>query len=283
MPKNQHKIYGVLGYPVTHSLSPLMHNAAFTHLGIDAEYVFFEKSPEELEAFLHSLKVQGIYGINVTIPYKEKVIPYLSFICEDAKLIGAVNTIIVGDGGLVGFNTDGEGFLRHLNGDLGFQVTQKKVAILGAGGASRAVSVMVSRQKPKTLFIFDVDSRKQDELIQHLKGNFPDVIFHCASSIDQLLQEGADLLINTTPVGMKPNDPCLVDEKYLHKDMLVYDLIYNPQETKLLTLARQRGARVANGLGMLLYQGMLAFTKWTNQAAPYNVMSNALQEGIKKL
>jgi len=272
--------YGLIGYPISHSLSPLMHNAAFKALGIDAEYKLFPLKEDEIENFLKSLKANNIHGINVTVPYKEKVIPFLDKISRQARLIGAVNTIKLTPDGLEGFNTDGSGFLMHLE-DFEFDAAGKSIAILGAGGASRAIGVYLARAKPKKLSIFDVDKVKLNALVNHLKASFKDVKIIPAGSIEELKIKNCSLLVNATPIGMKENDPCLIDAKLLHKHMLVYDLIYNPAETKLLKLARKKGARTSNGLGMLLHQGMLAFEIWTGKEAPAEIMKDALLGGLK--
>lgn len=276
--KSPTKIYGILGYPARHSLSPLMHNAAFRALKINAEYRIFEIAPQDLEDFIHSFTEENIFGLNVTIPYKEKVIPFLNKISSKAKLIGAVNTIKVLDNNLGGFNTDGEGFLKHLTKDLKFNPEGKKIVIIGAGGAAKAVLVYLNKKKPQRISIYDIDKAKQKALINHLKESFKNVEFRSAGSIEELNIEDCDLLINATPVGMKETDPNLVNEKLIHKNLLVYDLIYNPKETKLLKLAKQKGAYTSNGLGMLLYQGMLSFKIWTGKNAPREAMQKALLE-----
>lgn len=272
------KIYGLIGYPVKHSLSPLMHNAAFKALGISAEYRLFEIKPEEVEGFIHCLSQNNISGLNVTTPYKERVIPLLDSLSEEARLIGAVNTIRVSGDSSEGFNSDGEGFLKHLTEDLGFSPIGKIIAIIGAGGASRAVSVCLSKLKPKKLAIYDIDKAKALALVSHLKENFKDIDFIQANSIEELNVQESDLLINATPIGMQETDPCLIAESSIHKNLLVYDLIYTPQETKLLKLARLKGAKTSNGLGMLLYQGALCFELWTGQKAPREIMRKALMK-----
>jgi len=275
------KIYGVLGFPAKHSLSPLMHNAAFHALNINAEYKIFEIEPQSLENFILSLPQQGISGLNVTVPYKEKVIPFLAKISEEARLIAAVNTIKVADNKLEGFNTDGEGFLKQLTEDLRFNPEGKTIAIIGAGGVSKAVSIYLSKKNPQRISIYDIDGVKLLGLVNHLKQNFNNIEFNPVSSIDKLNIGNSDLLVNASPMGMKESDPCFVNEESLHKNLLVYDLIYTPQETKLLGLAKRAGAETSNGLGMLLYQGMIAFEIWTGEKAPKEIMQKALWEGIQ--
>ena len=276
-------IYGLVGHPVTHSLSPLMHNAAFAHLKMNAEYKLFDLSPEEVKSFLSTLHEKNISGLNVTIPYKERVFSLLTSVSTEARLIGAVNTIKVEGIKIEGFNTDGDGFLRHLSEGLKFSPEAKTVALIGAGGAARAVSVSLGKAKAKSVSIYDVDQKKCEALILHLAANFPNTKFLQAGSINELNISNSNLLVNATPVGMKESEPCLVEEGVAHKDLLVYDLVYVPQETKLLQCAKKNGARISNGLGMLLYQGMIAFEIWTGLPAPKKIMQDALKKGVNKL
>jgi shikimate dehydrogenase len=277
------KIYGLVGYPVKHSLSPLMHNAVFQALAINAEYRLFEVRPGQLERFFDSLSQENISGLNVTIPYKEKVIPLLDNLSKEASLVGAVNTVRIENNKLEGFNTDGEGFLRHLNDDLKFNPQGKIIAIIGAGGASRAVCVYLAREGPREITVYDIEKTKAELLVAHLKKHFNNLEFRQANSLAELNIRNCDLLLNATPVGMKETDPCVIDENFMHNNLLVYDLIYNPKETKLLKIARIKGARTSNGLGMLLHQGALCFEIWTGQKAPIEIMRSALNEGVKKL
>ncbi|MBU1726141.1 MAG: shikimate dehydrogenase [Candidatus Omnitrophica bacterium] len=281
MTPSEISFYGLIGYPVSHSISPLMHNAAFAARGINAEYKLFPLQENEVEPFLKDLKNKNICGLNVTIPYKEKVAAFLRSISEEAKLIGAVNTIKLEDDGLLGFNTDGEGFFRHLSVDLQFNPQGKKIAILGAGGASRAVSVYLCKANPESIYIFDTIKPKLDSLAGHLKSNFKNTDIRAVDSIEDLDIQDADLLVNATPIGMKEADPCIVDNKFITGKTLVYDLIYNPKETRLLKAASAKGAKTSNGLGMLLYQGVRAFEIWTAKDAPVEVMRKALYEGVK--
>ncbi len=277
------QIYGVLGYPAKHSLSPLMHNAAFKALGINAEYKIFEKRPEELEDFLNSLFGENIRGLNVTIPYKETVLKYLKWQSPEVRFTGASNTIEVEDNNyLKGWNTDGIGFHRHLTVDLKFDITGKNVIILGAGGAAKAVTDQLARKKAGGISIYDIDKNKGLELANKLNKEFPECQAIYVDTVDELDIKNSDLLINATPIGMKENDPCLIDKSRIHNHLLVYDLIYNPAETKLLKMAKDKGARTSNGLGMLLYQGALSLEVWTGQKAPLDIMRKVLTEGLKK-
>ncbi|MCM8801374.1 MAG: shikimate dehydrogenase, partial [Candidatus Omnitrophica bacterium] len=182
----QHKIYGLLGYPAKHSLSPLMHNAAFSALGLDAEYKIFEVPPQDLDAFFSNLYLEGIYGLNITIPYKEKVLGFLNEISKETQLIGAVNTIRVLGKRLAGFNTDGEGFIRHLTEDLNFNPKDKVISILGAGGAGKAVSVFLSKYRPRRISIYDINLATAIALVGRLKSNFKYTEFRVARSVKEL-------------------------------------------------------------------------------------------------
>ena len=277
---SQPKIFGLIGNPISHSLSPLMHNAAFKHLKINAEYKLFPLEEKEVQGFMQKLKDNHISGINVTVPYKEKVIPFLDSISDEAKLIGAANTIEILKGELIGHNTDGMGFIRHLSDDLKFIPAGKNISIIGAGGASRAIAVYLSMNFPKSITIYDIDKHKLNILTGYLQSYFPAGKIIAAESVEALQVKEADLLVNATPVGMKETDPLLIEPNDLHKDLLVCDLLYKPQETKLLKAAKENGAKVSNGLGMLLYQGMIAFEIWTGKTAPKEVMYDTLLRSI---
>jgi len=283
------KIYGLVGYPLGHSFSPLMHNAAFKKLNIPGEYRLFQKQPEELESFLRNLEDENIYGLNVTIPYKEKVLD-LDFIEPDrtaryAREIKAINTIVRKGKDLKGFNTDIAGFLRHLN-KLSFDPLNKRIALLGAGGAGKAVAYAVAKKGAREIAIFDLDKSKSENVVNMLEELFPDLNAVVVGEVEQLSIINKDLLINATPVGLKEEDPCLIEEDVLHKDLFVYDLIYNPSPTKLLSLAESKSLRYSDGLGMLVYQGAFSFIYFTETHIPYakivGVMWEAIEEALRK-
>lgn len=282
-------LYGLVGYPLGHSLSPLMHNAAFKALGLDCEYQLFALKEEELEGFFKKLREQTspIFGLNVTIPYKEKVIKYLDGLSPYVQKAMAVNTIVIAKNrSLSGFNTDGPGFLAHLT-ELGFNPQGKNIALLGCGGAARAViSVLcLLPERPVSISVYDVDQGKARNLVADLGSRIDIGGVSCVNSIDDLNIAKADLLINATPIGLKETDPVLVEEGLFHKNMLVYDLIYNPAETKLLKLAKSGGAKVSNGLGMLYYQGVLSFQHWVGVEIDKSIkhkMWETLTKGLKK-
>jgi len=285
MSEDKESIYGLVGYPVSHSLSPFMHNTAFAELGLNATYRLFSLKEEELDGFFTKLrdKDSPIKGLNVTIPYKEKVIKYLDALSPYAQKTMAVNTIaLTNDHKLTGFNTDGPGFLSHLT-ELGVKTEGKNVALLGCGGAARAiVSVLcLLPERTRSIRVYDVAKEKAEVLVEDLKTRLDVSVVEVVNSIDDLAIDKSDILINATPIGMKPEDPCLVDESLLHKNMFVYDLIYNPGETKLLKLAKQKGAKTSNGLGMLFYQGVMAFKHWTGIELDKKI-KDKMRESLKK-
>ncbi|MFH1752933.1 MAG: shikimate dehydrogenase [Candidatus Omnitrophota bacterium] len=275
--------YGLVGYPVKHSLSPAMHNAAFKDLGIDAEYELFEVKPQDLGEFFAAFK-ERLAGANVTIPHKEASIEYLDEVKEAAGSIGAVNTVISENGRLIGDNTDVSGFLEALKNDLGFKADGKKAVVLGAGGAARAVTFGLHAQNIKSVFLIDLDARKAASLAIDLAkaGCDAAAIKYDKDAVDGLILN-ADLLVNATPCGMKEGDPELVDARSMHKGLAVFDLIYNPAKTALIREAEKRGCRAANGLGMLLYQGAKAFELWTGKRPNSNVMKEALIKALRSI
>ena len=274
------KLYGLVGFPIQHSLSPCMHNAAFSALKIKAKYKLFPLKPDQLRGFLNSLKQKNICGFNVTYPYKEEITAFLNSKSSGVKEIGAANTVVVDkDGKLKGFNTDGLGFLAHLN-ELKWK--PKKVALIGAGGAAKAVCFALAKTKITELCIYDIDKFKSLGLFKKLNSSFPQIKFDVASRFEDLRLSDKDLLINASPVGMRPTDPCLVAPGDLHAGLFVYDLIYSPMETKLISLAKEYSLIFSNGLGMLLYQGVFAFKYFSGLTAPVNIMKEALLKGVMR-
>lgn len=271
-------LLGLIGFPVGHTLSPIMHNAALKAVGIDGLYTAFEVAPEELGRFVRSLVDFGVRGFNVTIPHKEKIIPYLDRIDKDARLIGAVNTVVVRGGKTAGYNTDGKGFISSLRKDLGVMPGGKDFFMLGAGGAARAIAFSLASCGARRIVMTDIDKWKASNLAQAVsKETRCEAIAierGCEAMREFLLN--ADVFINATPCGMKASDPALLEPASLHGGLKVYDVIYNPQETCLLRDARRRGIRAANGLGMLIEQGAKSFELWTGRKAPVAVMRKAV-------
>ncbi len=275
-------VYGIFGHPVEHTFSPGMHNAAFRKTGLNACYVPFSVSPERLDRAVQSIIPLGLRGLNITVPHKEKVIPFLDTLTDDAAMIGAVNTIEVRDERLIGHNTDGRGFLRSLAEDAHLRPRGKAFAIVGAGGAARAVGCSLALAGAREVLFYDVDMRKAQKLARELSKHIGPKVWAISAAEFAQRAPRVDCLINATPIGLRPEDPLSIARELITKSHLVCDLIYNPRNTKLLQAARSRGAKTLGGIGMLLYQGVIAFEIWTGKAAPVAVMRSALAEQMRQ-
>ncbi len=276
------KIVGLIGYPVEHSKSPIMHNAAFEFLGLDFIYLLFSVRPHYLKDAVSGLKALNVKGANVTIPYKEEVMGYLDEITPEAKFIGAINTIHNREGKLIGHNTDGQGFVTSLLADGKVKLEGQKVLLVGAGGAGKAVAVKLAERGVERLAITDKIAEKVETLVEKLRENIPDCPVYAVAAGDKEFEKAvfeSTLLINATPVGMKERDPCVIDPHYLHKGLFVYDVIYN-RDTPLIEAARKRGLKALGGMGMLVYQGAASFEIWTGQKAPIEVMRNKILDEL---
>ena len=277
------QLYAVIGDPIGHTLSPAMHNAAFRAVKMDAVFLAFKVGPTQVEGAMSGMRGLGIKGLNVTMPDKNAVIPHLDEIDETARLLGSVNTILNEDGRLRGFSTDGAGVHRALE-ENGVEVKGKKLVLLGAGGAARAIAFTLAVET-KELVILNRTSEKITDLAETLNAKFHKKIntaLLTSTNIEESLKD-ADVLINATSVGMHPNykhSPIKPD--CLGPDLAVMDIIYNPLETKLAKDAKVAGAKVVSGLDMLVYQGAASFEIWTGKAAPVEVMRQAALNQIKK-
>ncbi|MBL7184273.1 MAG: shikimate dehydrogenase [Anaerolineae bacterium] len=279
----QTKLVGLIGYPVEHSLSPAMHNSAFAALGLNWCYVPLPMPPERVGEAIAGLRALGFVGANVTVPHKEAVMAYLDHVTPEAQAIGAVNTIVVREG-LIGYNTDWQGFLTALN-EGGFDPQGKRAVVLGAGGAARAVVYALAQAGAQVTVLNRTLARAQ-ALVQDFASLFPSLPLCFLPLTPQTLEEQtveAHLLVNTTPVGMWPE----VDQSIWPEDLAfpghlaVFDLVYNPCQTKLLWQTRAAGAKVIGGLGMLVHQGAAAFELWTGEKAPVETMYEAASLGIR--
>lgn len=285
----QKSVYGIIGWPLDYSLSPIMHNAAFEALEVDAVYETFPLQRGTLDVFMKNLKKTDspVFGLNVTVPYKEDVIPFLDTISPLVQKINAVNTIVItNERKLIGYNTDAPGFMSHLV-ELQFDPTDKQIAILGAGGSARAIlaTLCMIPDRPQSIKIYNRTSERLSALIESLAPVLDVSIVEQVLNVEDLNIEFSDLLINTTSCGLDKNDGFLVDPQCFHDNLLVYDLIYNPAVTPLLKAAIGRGSKVANGLGMLFYQGVLAFQHWANTQLEDDIkliMRRSLEEALKK-
>jgi shikimate dehydrogenase len=279
------KLTGIIGYPVTHSVSPQIHNAAYAKLGLNYCYLPISVKPEDLERVLEGIRILSFAGVNVTIPHKEAVVTHLDEVTKIARLIGAVNVILVQEGHLIGYNTDGPGFIDSLREDAGFEVAGKRAVVLGAGGGAKSVAMMLAQDGVKTLVISDLIYEKAENLCEYINSHFGIAPYACPSKSNELrkLIGSCDLLVNATPVGMHPKvNECPIEDDYMiPRSAVVYDLVYNPLETKLLKLAKKNGAKAVSGIGMLIRQGALAFSLFTEQEAPVSVMKEAALKALK--
>lgn len=269
----------LLGSPVAHSISPMMHNEAFKQLGLDYAYLAFDVGTDTLEAAINGLKVMGVRGFNCTMPDKTAMYHLCDKLSPAAELIGAVNTVVNDDGILTGHNTDGVGYMQAVK-DAGHDITRKNMTLLGAGGAATAIFVQAALDGVNSIQIFNRKGTTYDKaakIIEKVNSNTNcNVSLHDLNDIEALQKSifNSHILVNGTSVGMAPNiEDCIItDTSVFHKDLIVSDIIYNPEETKLLKLAKEQGCSVFNGLYMLLYQGAEAFRIWTGREMPISII-----------
>jgi shikimate dehydrogenase len=274
-------LYGVFGDPIRHSRSPIMLNRAFQACGINAVYAAFHVTPERLGAAVEGIRALGFRGVNVTIPHKVEVMRYLDEIDEGARVAGAVNTVVHEGGRLIGYNTDGIGYVRSLKEEAGVALAGARVLMLGAGGAARGVAYALAREGAASIAIANRTKARAEELAGAIRG-FTASAGLGTAEIGDIIRE-VDLVVNTTSVGMSPHtgDSPLPAE-LLHEGLVVSDLIYNPRMTKLLADAQRAGARTHGGLGMFIYQGACAFELWTGGPAPIEAMRETVLESLQE-
>ncbi len=265
----------VIGSPVTHSLSPLLHNAAFNSLGMDWEYLALEITESELDEVLAQMRSGNLGGLSVTMPFKTRVASLVDECTSTAEKLSAVNCVVANEKGLIGHNTDGDGFLNGLIHEAQFDPKGKKVAVIGAGGAARAVIEALARSGAASIMVVNRTPAKAESAAD-LAGEVGAV-----GTLEDI--SGADLVVNATSIGMKDSQvdiPCSVD--LLHSSQLVVDLIYHPLETRWISLAKQKGIDSYNGVSMLLFQAAEAFTLWTGEEAPISIMQEAITQELEK-
>ncbi len=277
------RVVGVFGAPVRHSCSPPMHNAAFAELGLDFVYVPFEVPPEQLAAAVSGVRAMGMPGVNVTIPHKGGVAELVDELDESAAVLEAVNTVCSRDGELIGYNTDGDGFARSLV-EAGGSFEGADVAIIGGGGAARAVAWAAVKHQAGSIVIVNRTFRKAEtaaELVNRAAGQERATAAPLTDEAEDAVR-ATDIIIDTTSVGMHPHEdvPPVIDPGWISSRQLVVDIVYNPADTVLLKAAREQGARTVDGLGMLVHQGAIAFEMWTGEAAPVATMRQALVAAI---
>ncbi len=272
------RLFAVIGYPIAHSLSPVMHTAALAALRLDACYTAVETPPRFLRPILRALVLAGVEGLNVTVPLKERVIPLLDRVDPMARAVGAVNTIVVRNRRTIGYNTDGAGFVRALR-EPGWRPGPTRAVILGAGGAARAVAWELARWPGGELTIANRHVGRARRLAAWLSRQRPRVTAR-ATSLDAVRLDGADLLVNATTVGMRAGEGMPVRPSALRRGLVVYDLVYH-RETALVREARRRGCVAAGGLSMLLYQGAAALQLWLRHAPPLEPMREAVRQAVR--
>lgn len=277
------ELIGLIATPIRHSKSPTMHNEAFAKLGLDYAYLAFEVGNEELEDAVKGLKALKVRGYNVSMPNKTVIGQYLDHLSPAAKLCGAVNTVVNDNGVLTGHITDGIGYMRSLQ-DAGIDVIGKKMTIVGAGGAATAIEIQAALDGVKEISIFN----RKDEFWERAEQNVKNIneTTNCKATLydladtEALRREINDsyLFANATGVGMKPLEGQMVipDASFLREDLIVTDVVYMPEGTELLRVAKEVGCKTINGLGMMLYQGAAAFELWTGKEMPIDYMKDIL-------
>lgn len=280
----QTKITGIIGYPIEHTLSPAFQNAAFKAAGFNWVYVPLLVRPDQLEAAMTGAKAMNFAGLNVTMPHKKEVIKYLDELSDSARLAEAVNTVEFKKSRLIGHNTDIVGFLDSLERDAGYSLQKKNVLLIGAGGAAQSVAVAVAKAGAEQIAILNRTAEKAERLRQLIEANFPRCMVKISSPNDEelvSLKSESHLIVNATSVGMISNPGLPVGMERIGPNHLVYDVIYYPLETAFLREAKERGAKVLNGVRMLLYQGAKAWQIWTGRPAPFAEMAEALATELK--
>ncbi len=276
------KIVGVIGFPIEHTASPLMHNAAFQHLGLNYIYLPFLVKPGELKKAVEGLKALNVKGFNVTIPYKNEVANYVDELKGEASFIHSVNTVVREGDRFIGYSTDGEGFMKSLE-EEGIKIKGKSVLIIGAGGASTAISFSLLKEGISSLYIINRGKERGEKLrnlLLKIYPNSPIHFFPLERKVFPSLLPEVDILINSTPIGMREGDPLLFNPDFLPSHTVICDIVYKPLYTPLIEEAKKRGNKVVTGLGMLLHQGAIAFRLWTGVEPPLEVMKEALYKAL---
>ncbi len=278
------KICGVIGDPIEHTLSPIMQNAAFEALKIDYVFLAFKVKPANVGDAIDGMRALNIRGLNVTMPHKKAVINHIDRIDLAAQIVNSVNTILHKENLLFGFNTDGVGALKALK-ENGVELKGRKVLLLGAGGAARAIAYTLAKEADQLTVLNRTIKPAKDlaDLLGRAVSKKIDAGSLSSSDIERNLDD-TDILINATSVGMKPNEgESPVNPKLLRSRLSVMDIVYNPIETKLSKDAKAVGAKVVSGVEMLIYQGAASFEIWTGKSAPVDVMRQAALSHLRKL
>lgn len=279
------RLIGLIGKPLKHSRSPHMHNSAFDKLGEDYVYMCFEVEKDGLKQAIDALKLFNAKGSNITFPNKQEVLKYLDDISEDAKIIGSVNTIKIDEETkkVTGYNTDGRGFVSSIE-ELGIDYKANKVVLLGVGGAGRAIAIQLAYQGAGEIVIKDIDDALMQEVKSTINNSIPDCKVKLITTEEDLKEDLKDavLLVNATPLGMKGReDMCAISSAEVLNDTkaFVYDIVYDPRETKLMKYAKEKGLKTSNGINMMIWQGALAFKIWLGVDMPQDYVRAELFEG----
>ena len=288
IPDSETNLYGLLGKTLSHSISPSLHNNGFRDLGLNAVYLMLETKDQDLEQYINSLKNLGFAGWNVTIPHKESIIPHLNGFSSLARAAGAVNTVLNRRGRLTGYNTDVIGFQRQIE-ESGVKAKDKRAVVIGAGGAARAVIAAMVQLDLADITIINRTVENAEELAKLFREENSKQNFDFCSLDEQEYAEplkAADLVVDTTPVGMYSNDikkQVVINPDYLHGDQLVIDLVYNPLKTEILKEAEKRGAQIGNGLPTLIYQAEASFKLWTQEMPPKKKWYQIAEAAVEKI
>lgn len=274
------KHFAVIGHPIGHSLSPLMHNTAFKLLGLDCNYEMIDIEPASLKDAIEQFRGQSWGGFNVTIPHKEAIMPFLDEIVPEARAVGAVNTVVNRSNKLIGYNTDVIGVERSLLPDRE-KIEDKICTILGSGGVARSVAyVLIHNIKPKTITFSALFPEQAHALIKSIGSNNVQLnVIHCTDTALETAIKDSTLIVNATDVGMFPhiqNSP-LPDKRWLSSKHIIFDLIYRPLTTRLQSDAKAVGAKTIDGLGMFIHQGAAAFKLWTEKDMPFDQIRQVLE------
>ena len=277
------KIVGLLGYPLGHSLSPVMQNTAFSDKNINMVYIPIEVKPNNFDTVVKAISKMNFAGFNITKPFKIEIIKHIDELDESAKCIGAVNTVVIKNERFIGYNTDGIGFLRSLEEGLGSNIEGKNIFVLGSGGAARAICTVLAFHKAKKVCICNRTYEKAFALSTDINSYIPYSTFAIPMEYNEMKKsmQDVDVFINTTNVGIFPEAHEMpIDSSLLNNKLTVCDVIYNPRKTKLLLEAEKLGCKTISGLGMLVYQGAEAFKLWTGIEAPVELMFKVVSEGL---
>jgi len=279
----QTKIVGVIGWPLTYTLSPTMHNAAIQKAGLDYAYLAFPIHPDRLEKAVRGLQACGVRGLNVTIPHKESVFALMDELSVEAQAIGAVNTICIDAEKMRGANTDVYGFVSALR-DVSVVLEGKRVAVAGAGGAGRAIVAAALLEGASDVALWDIEQQRADRLVSDLaRPPLPPRPLVACKNEEQKRSAltHCDIFVNASPVGMKPDDPSPIDVTLLPEGCMIFDAVYNIPETTLLRQARERGLTALGGLTMLMYQGARSFEIWFGVKPDTDLMLAKMREHLK--